>query len=78
MGNKGINETKDKEYFGTYKEKIEAYVSEHKDTTAGMTVAAFDSTETIYEEGKLDLEMDIREYLPEEFVSKLKYEKQSL
>lgn len=85
---------------------IEAYVEEHKETTAGMSVSVFHEQETLYtgyfgyadkeqgihfdeetvvewgsatklfvwvsamqlwEQGKLDLEKDVREYLPEAF-----------
>ncbi len=93
--------------------KIEQYALEHADTTAGMSVAVFDETETIYrnhfgymdvknklpvtedtvmewgsvskllvwisvmqlaEQGKIELEADVRNYLPEGFLRNLKYD----
>ena len=93
---------------------IEAYVEEHSETTAGMSVAIYDENGVIYkndfgyedkenaqavdentvfewgsvsktmiwvsamqlvEEGKLDLEEDIRTYLPEGFLNNLTYDK---
>lgn len=94
-------------------ERIDAYVEEHQDTTAGMAVAVFDSTEELakkyygyvdvekqaavtqdsvfewgsttkllvwvsvmqlYEQGKLELESDIRSYLPDGFLTNLSYD----
>ena len=93
--------------------KIEEYVSEHADTTAGLSVSVFDRESAIYsghfgyadmeanlevdantvmewgsvtkllvwvsvmqlsEQGKLDLEADIRQYLPEDFLTNLNYD----
>lgn len=93
--------------------KIERYVDEHMDTTAGMSVAVFDEHQTIYrnyfgymdvqnkipvseetvmewgsvskllvwvsvmqlkEQGLLDLDADIRGYLPEGFLRKIAYD----
>jgi len=94
-------------------EKIEAYIAEHKDTTAAVSVAVFRGQETLYntaygyaniengvaaddktvyewgsvskllvwvsvmqlwEQRQIDLETDVREYLPEQFLTKLKYD----
>ena len=104
----------EKEYSGTYEEKIKAFYEDHKDTAAGMMVGVFDKNGTIYEgyygysniaegikadentvidwgsttktmvwvsvmqlweRGKIDLEKDVREYLPEGFLTNLKYDK---
>lgn len=93
--------------------RIEAFVHEHEETTAGMSVAVFDTEETLYthcfgdankakgmpvdentvmewgsttkllvwtsvmqlqEQGKLDLDEDIRAYLPEGFLRNLRYD----
>lgn len=93
--------------------KIEEFVSEHEDTTAGMEVSIFNQNETIYsnyfgyadkeekivvdqdtvmewgsatkmlvwvsimqlwEQGKINLDNDIKEYLPEKFLTNLKYD----
>ena len=95
-------------------ETIEYYVEEHKETTAGMSVAVYDEDGVIYknvfgyadkenaqevkedtvfewgsvskvfiwisamqlaEQGKLDLEEDIRNYLPDGFLTNLTYDK---
>ena len=95
-------------------ETIENYVEEHKETTAGMSVAVYDEDGVIYknvfgyadkenaqevkedtvfewgsvskvfiwisamqlaEQGKLDLEEDIRNYLPDGFLTNLTYDK---
>lgn len=92
--------------------RIEAFVSEHEDTTAGMAVAVFDRSETIYrnwfgyedkaaglkvdaetvfewgsvtkllvwvsvmqlwEQGRIDLDADVRDYLPDGFLRNLEY-----
>jgi CubicO group peptidase (beta-lactamase class C family) len=94
-------------------DKIERYVDEHMETTAGMSVAIFDEHQTIYrnyfgytdvknkipvaeetvmewgsvskllvwvsvmqlkEQGLLDLDADIRGYLPEGFLRKITYD----
>lgn len=94
-------------------ERIEEFVSEHEETTAGMAVSVFRKDDTIYtgyfgwadkaagiaveedtviewgsatktlvwvsvmqlwEQGDIDLDTDIREYLPEKFLTKLKYD----
>lgn len=94
-------------------DKIDAYVIEHQDTTAGMAVAVFDNTDELlkkyygnvdvenqiavtqdsvfewgsttkllvwvsvmqlYEQGKLELDSDIRSYLPEGFLTNLSYD----
>ena len=94
--------------------RIEAYVSEHADTTAGMAVTVFDrekelysgcfgytdreqaiktnhnsvfewgsttkllvwsSVMQLYEQGKIDLDADIRTYLPEGFLQNLRFDK---
>ena len=94
--------------------KIEQFVSEHEDTTAGMAVAVFDSEKELYsgffghtdkeqgirtdkdsvfewgsttkllvwtsvmqlyEQGKIDLDADVRDYLPEGFLQNLRFEK---
>lgn len=93
-------------------EIIDAYIEEHKDITAGVSIAVFRGQETLYktgygyaniennlvvndetvyewgsvskllvwvcvmqlwEQGKIDLNGDIKEYLPEGFFKKLKY-----
>lgn len=93
---------------------IQKFVTEHKQETAGVAVAVFDSQEDIFEgyygyadmekniamdenaimdwgsntkllvwtsvmqlweQGKIDLNVDIKEYLPEDFADKLEYEK---
>src|SRR5699024_8189859 len=93
--------------------EIEAYVSEHEDTTAGMSVAVFDSDAVLHsdqfgysdidagtpvsedtvfewgsisklliwvsvfqlwEEGEIELDNDVRSYLPEDFRTELQYE----
>ena len=97
-------------------DKIERYVDEHMETTAGMSVAIFDEHQTIYrnyfgytdvqnkipvseetvmewgsvskllvwvsvmqlkEQGLLDLDADIRGYLPEGFLRKITYDHRS-
>ncbi len=94
-------------------ERIDEYVGEHQETTAGMAVAVFDSTGgllkkyygfadvenqiaaapdsvfewgsttkllvwvsvmQLYEQGKLALDVDIRSYLPEGFLTNLSYD----
>ncbi len=94
-------------------DKIDAYVTEHQDTTAGMAVAVFDNADELlkkyygnvdvenqiavtqdsvfewgsttkllvwvsvmqlYEQGKLELDSDIRNYLPEGFLTNLSYD----
>lgn len=94
-------------------EKIDEYVAKHQDTTTGMAVAVFDSTEELmkkyygyvdmenqiavasdsvfewgsttkllvwvsvmqlYEQGKIELDVDIRNYLPEGFLINLSYD----
>lgn len=94
-------------------EIIDTYIEEHKDTTAGVSIAVFRGQETLYktgygyanienqlavndetvyewgsvskllvwvstmqlwEQGKIDLDEDIKEYLPEGFLTKLKYD----
>lgn len=94
-------------------ERIDAYIEEHKDTTAGVSIAVFRGQETLYktgygyanienhlvvndetvyewgsvskllvwvsvmqlwEQGKIDLNEDIKEYLPQGFLKKLKYD----
>ena len=104
----------EKNYTGTYEEKINAFYEDHKDTAAGMMVGVFDKNGTIYEgyygysdianatkvdentvidwgsttktmvwvsvmqlweQGKIDLEKDVREYLPEGFLTNLRYDK---
>jgi len=94
-------------------ERIEAFVEEHAETTAGMSVSVFDEENTFYmgyfgygdkengvamdaetvvewgsatkllvwvsvmqlwEQGKLDLETDIKEYLPEGYLDFLTYD----
>ena len=93
--------------------RIEEFVSEHEDTTAGMGVSVFHKDDTVYtgyfgyadkeagiavdqdtviewgsatkilvwvsvmqlwEQGKINLDVDIREYLPEGFLTNLKYD----
>lgn len=100
----------DYEELGT---KIEEFVSEHKDTTAGMAVSVFKQDDNIYtnyfgyadkeagiavdqdtvmewgsatkllvwvsvmqlwEQGQIDLDADIREYLPDDFLTNLKFD----
>ncbi|MBQ9902981.1 MAG: beta-lactamase family protein [Clostridia bacterium] len=95
-------------------ERIESYVSEHADTTAGMAVTVFDSEKELYtgcfgytdreqgvktdsqsvfewgsttkllvwtsvmqlyEQGKIDLDADVRQYLPEGFLKNLRFDK---
>ena len=95
-------------------QKIQDFVKEHEETTAGMTTAVFDKSGTIYhanfgytdkekgikvdeksvfewgsvtkltvwisvmqlwEEGKIDLETDIKTYLPKDFLKTLRYDK---
>lgn len=92
---------------------VDTYVKEHEDTTAAMSVAVFNSKETLFskgygytnieehlentedsvfewgsctklitwscimqlaEQGKLDLDEDVRTYLPDGFLKKLRYE----
>lgn len=94
-------------------EKIDEYVAKHQDTTTGMAVAVFDSTEELmkkyygyvdmenqiavasdsvfewgsttkllvwvsvmqlYEQGKIELDADVRSYLPEGFLTNLSYD----
>ncbi len=94
-------------------EKINTYIEEHKDTTAGVSIAVFRGQETIYktgygysniennlavndetvyewgsvskllvwvsvmqlwEQGKINLNEDVKEYLPKDFFKKLKYD----
>ena len=94
--------------------KIEQFVAEHQDTTAGMAVTVFDSEKELYsgcfgytdieqgirtdgnsvfewgsttkllvwsgvmqlyEQGKIDLDADVRNYLPEGFLQKLRFDK---
>ena len=93
--------------------KIEQYVSEHSDTTAGMAVTVFDSEKELYtgcfgytdlengvktdgnsvfewgsvtkllvwtsvmqlyEQGKIDLNADVRDYLPDGFLTNLRFD----
>lgn len=93
---------------------IQKFVTEHKQETAGVAVAVFDSQEDIFEgyygcedlekniamdenvimdwgsgtkllvwtsvmqlweQGKIDLNVDVKEYLPKDFADKLEYEK---
>lgn len=93
--------------------RMEAFVAEHEDTTAGMELSVFVQEDTIYtdyfgyadkeagiavdqdtvmewgsatkllvwvsvmqlwEQGQMDLEADIREYLPDGFLTNLKYD----
>ena len=95
-------------------EKIDSFVREHEDTTAGMAVAVFDSSDELMknyygyvdkeknipveadsvfewgsttkllvwvsvmqlnEQGKLDLNEDVRSYLPDGFLTNLSYDK---
>ena len=95
-------------------DKIEQFVSEHSDTTAGMAVTVFDSEKELYsgcfgftdieqgirtdensvfewgsttkllvwssvmqlyEQGKIDLNADVRDYLPERFLKNLRFNK---
>ena len=94
-------------------EMIDSYIEEHKDTTAGVSIAVFRGQETLYktaygyaniknqlavndetvyewgsvskllvwvstmqlyEQGKINLDEDIKEYLPKGFLTKLKYD----
>ena len=107
-------EKEEKIYTGSYKEKINAFYEDHKDTAAGAMVGVFDkdgvvfkgyygysdiangtkvdentvidwgsTTKTmvwvsvmqLWEQGKIDLEKDVREYLPDGFLTNLRYEK---
>lgn len=100
----------DYEELGT---QIEEFVSEHEDTTAGMSVSVFKQDDTVYmdyfgyadkevgiavdqdtvmewgsatkllvwvsvmqlwEQGQIDLDADIREYLPDGFLTNLKFD----
>ncbi len=111
-----VNEEKELPSGVSYEEigsQIEAFVDEHRETTAAMEVAIFDSTTLIYkgnfgymdvqgeisadddsvfewgsatktlvwisvmqlwEQGKIDLNADIRSYLPEVYLENLNYE----
>ncbi len=93
-------------------ERIDSYIEENKDTTAGVSIAVFRGEEILYktgygyanieeqlvvnedtvyewgsvskllvwvsvmqllEQGKIDLDVDVQEYLPENFFTRLKY-----
>ena len=67
-------------------QKIEDYYKEHEKTSAGLATSVFEwgsttkimvwvSVMQLWEEGKLDLNDDIKEYLPKDFLTNLKYDK---
>lgn len=99
--------------YGDIGNKIEAYVQEHMDTTAGLALSIFDAKDVLYtntfgyadveqqnavdadtvfewgsatkmlvwvsvmqlwEQGKIDLDTDICRYLPDNFLTNLKYD----
>ena len=99
---------------GNYGDKIESFVSEHSDTTAGMAVTVFDSEHELYrncfgftdkeqgirtdensvfewgsttkllvwssvmqlyEQGKIDFDTDVRDYLPDGYLKNLRFDK---